>query len=71
MHCCPKGSWPQLASDYAPKGETLDIGGVKTYHIGEGNKTIVFIEDIFGVDSGRHRAIADYFAFLGYNVFLP
>ena len=29
------------------------------------------VEDIFGIDSGRHRVIADIFASKGYNVFMP
>ena len=49
----------------------MDIQGVTTYHIGEGNKFLMMVEDIFGIDSGRHRVIADYFASKGYNVFMP
>ena len=71
MKCCPEGSWPQLAVDYAPKGEKLDVEGVSVYHIGSGNKGLVIIEDIFGTHSGRHSVIADMFASKGYNVYMP
>jgi dienelactone hydrolase len=28
-------------------------------------------EDIFGIESGRHKALADNYALEGYNVYLP
>ncbi len=69
--CCPKGSWPQLAVEYALKGETLNIEGVTVYHSGEGERALFIFSDIFGIDSGRHFVVADIFASSGYNVFLP
>lgn len=71
MQCCPKGSWPQLAVDYHPKGQTKNVEGVSIYHVGEGHKPLLIISDIFGATSSRHQVVADIFASWGYNVFLP
>lgn len=71
MQCCPKGSWPQLSVEYAPKGEVLDFDGVSVYHVGNGSRGLLIISDIFGATSGRHQVVADIFASWGYNVFLP
>ena len=71
MQCCPKGSWPQLATDYVPKGETLNVEGALIYHAGEGNRVLFIVSDIFGATSGRHQAVADIFAAEGYNVYMP
>jgi dienelactone hydrolase len=69
--CCPKGSWPRLQANYESKGERLEINGTICYHIGEGNKVLVLVSDIFGAKSGKHEAFADTFSTLGYNVYLP
>lgn len=71
MSCCPKGSWEQLHDHYKPIGEDLNIEGVPVYHSGKGDRFIVIVSDIFGASSGRHRSVADIFASLGYNVYLP
>ena len=71
MGCCPPGSWPQLASDYTCKGKIVDADGVPVYRMGSGNKVLLIVEDIFGIQSGRHKVMADLFAGLGYNVFMP
>jgi dienelactone hydrolase len=71
MQCCPQGSWPQLKVDYNPKGEIQSIEGVSTYHVGSGNRVLLIVEDIFGINSGRHQVVADLFASKGYNVYLP
>lgn len=42
------------------------------YHVGkEHDRVLVIISDIFGATSGRHQSVADTFAELGYNVYLP
>ena len=69
--CCPPGSWPALQVDYTPKGKTIDVGGVKVYEAGTGNKVLVMFEDIFGTESGKHKTIADTYAALGFRVYLP
>lgn len=69
--CCPKGSWPALQTHYQAKGDTFELGGTTVYHIGDSNKILVIVSDIFGATSGRHRNVADTFAALGYNVYLP
>ncbi len=71
QHCCPPGSWPALTLTYSPIGKTEDIDGVKVYHVGEGSKVLVLFEDIFGIESGRHKSLADTYAVMGYNVYLP
>jgi hypothetical protein len=69
--CCPPGSWPALQVDYAPNGTLVDIGGFKVYEIGSARKALVLFEDIFGIESGRHKIIADTYAALGFTVFWP
>lgn len=69
--CCPPGSWPALQVDYTPKGRVVDVGGLKVYEIGSGRRALVLFEDIFGIESGRHKIIADTYANLGFTVFLP
>lgn len=71
MSCCPQSSWEQLTTHYVPKGQDLSINGVPVYHVGEGHRTLVIFSDIFGATSGRHRNVADIFASLHYNVYLP
>lgn len=69
--CCPPGSWPALELSYAPKGVTREVRGLKIYEIGSGSRPLIVFEDIFGIESGRHQIIADTYAALGYNVFMP
>lgn len=74
MSCCPPGSEPYLASNYAAKGEKKSITGVEFYSAGtpaEGKKAILIIPDIWGWDSGRTRAFADMLAEKGYYVAVP
>lgn len=49
----------------------IKTGQVDTYHIGEGKQVIIMFEDIFGMASGRHKSVADAYASLGYNVYVP
>lgn len=49
----------------------IDIDGLRVYKIGKGKKVLVMFEDIFGIDSGRHMAVADTYAKLGFKVYLP
>jgi len=50
---------------------TNDIGsGLKVYEIGSG-KPLLIVEDIFGIESGRHQIMADTYANLGFHVFMP
>ena len=72
-HCCPKGSWPALVVDYQPKGTWIPIPDSSCYHVGDAtsDKILILIEDIFGAESARHRSVADTFAELGYNVYMP
>jgi dienelactone hydrolase len=49
----------------------VDVGEFKVYEIGTGRKALVLFEDIFGIESGRHKTIADTYADLGFTVFLP
>lgn len=71
IDCCPKESWPELKAEYNPQGKELTLQDLTLYHVGEGHRALVLITDIFGMRSGRHRNVADLFANLGYNVFLP
>jgi len=47
------------------------FGDLNVYVSGEGKKVIVVITDIFGPESGRHKAVVDYYASLGYYVLCP
>lgn len=69
--CCPPGSWPALQVDYAPQGKIIDLGGFKVYEMGAGSRALILFEDIFGIESGRHKIIADTYAALGFKVYLP
>ena len=71
LPCCPPGSEPTLASNYVARGVTEDVDGLPIYTIGQGEKAIIVVHDIFGVDSGRTKLICDQFADLGYLVVLP
>jgi dienelactone hydrolase len=57
--------------NYTPKGKNVDLGGVTVYQVGTGSKALVLFEDIFGIDSGRHKTVADTYAALGFRVYLP
>ena len=69
--CCPSGSEPALKSDYIPKGKIEDVDGLPIYYIGQGEKAIIFVYDIFGFDSGRTKQMCDELAAEGYLVVLP
>ena len=57
--------------DYAPVGKEENIDGVKVYHCGSGKKALIILEDVFGIDSGRHKVVTDTYANMGYDVYLP
>jgi hypothetical protein len=68
MPCCPKGSWPALKSSYQGVGKAIDIASDESksntlvgYAVGSENAkgALVCFPDIFGLDSGRTRAICD------------
>jgi dienelactone hydrolase len=69
--CCPPGSWPALQVDYSPKGKNVELEGLTVYEAGSGDKALVLFEDIFGIESGRHKTIADTYAALGFRVYMP
>eukprot|EP01095_Lingulamoeba_sp_RSL-Kostka_P002356 TRINITY_DN13201_c0_g1_i1.p1 TRINITY_DN13201_c0_g1~~TRINITY_DN13201_c0_g1_i1.p1 ORF type:complete len:261 (-),score=99.22 TRINITY_DN13201_c0_g1_i1:158-940(-) len=72
--CCPNGSWPSLQVDYEPQGKYEDLGeGLNVYYNGaaDSTKAIMVIHDVFGVDSGRSKAIVDHFAKEGYFTVMP
>ena len=70
--CCPEGSHGAMKPVPGYKGCEYQIEGDLTlYHVGHGQKAIIFIHDIFGLNSGRSRHVADEFAEQGYQVFFP
>ena len=72
--CCPPGSWPALKSDYVPKFHEEDLAGYNTYvagNINEQKKVVLLIPDIFGINSGRTKAIADSFNNEGFYTVVP
>ena len=40
-------------------GELVDLDGVPCYVVGKGGKALIVAHDIFGMDSGRTKAICD------------
>lgn len=77
--CCPADSWPALtvADPGQREGQNVDIGGdmKNAYVVGNaakcGGRGIILIHDVWGVDSGRLKGIADQFAKQGYFCVLP
>lgn len=65
--CCVSG---HLHSG-TPKGSEQTIGGLPTYVTGSGNKTVVFVTDIFGYKLNNVRILADEFADQGFKVVIP
>jgi dienelactone hydrolase len=73
MSCCPPGSLPFLKAEneHKAEGTVSDVAGHKLYTVGtDKSKALVLITDIFGSDSGRHKAVADSFAAKGFTVVL-
>ena len=70
--CCPEGSLQCLKIENTNyQGKIIELGKMKLYHVGTGNKAILYSFDIFGFGSGRTFQICDYFASKGYQVFMP
>lgn len=70
--CCPEGSHGAMKQVPGHKGCDVQIeGDLTVYHVGTGNRAIIFIHDIFGLNSGRSRLVADEFAQHGYQVLFP
>mmetsp|Transcript_10122 Transcript_10122/g.17823 ORF Transcript_10122/g.17823 Transcript_10122/m.17823 type:complete len:250 (-) Transcript_10122:121-870(-) len=64
--CCPDTRVPALApgTDYKAKGtfvKVTDEAGkeLRCYKVGEGKNAVVVVNDVFGVDSGRHLGFCD------------
>eukprot|EP00051_Salpingoeca_urceolata_P016597 m.221800 g.221800 ORF g.221800 m.221800 type:complete len:259 (-) comp18726_c0_seq3:105-881(-) len=73
-HCCPPGSWPSLKVDYTPQGKEETIGDMACYVASPDaptEKAVIVIPDIFGVNSGRIKAICDQLATEGFLVVEP
>jgi len=72
MSCCPSDAWGQLdPKDYTPKGTIETVEDLDIYRVGEGEKTIIWNYDIFGINAGRTKLLADLFASKGYQVLIP
>jgi len=72
MSCCPPGAWGKLEyNDYTPKGVVEKVDGLDIYKVGEGEKAIIWNYDIFGINAGRTKLLADLFASKGYLVLIP
>ena len=69
--CCPEGSHIYLNDNYISKGIIKNILSKQVYEIGDNEKVIILISDIFGFSGGRIRFIADYISNIGYTVILP
>lgn len=69
--CCPIGSEPKLEATYKARGNLSTLGDLPIYTVGEGDKAIIMVYDIFGFDAGRIRLMCDQFADAGFFVILP
>lgn len=50
----------------------MDASGMPYYAVGDGSSTLIIVNDIYGIDSGRHKEIADKLATdLGIHVVCP
>eukprot|EP00993_Chasmostoma_nieuportense_P003719 NODE_4423_length_790_cov_8.179487_g4264_i0.p1 GENE.NODE_4423_length_790_cov_8.179487_g4264_i0~~NODE_4423_length_790_cov_8.179487_g4264_i0.p1 ORF type:complete len:262 (+),score=43.57 NODE_4423_length_790_cov_8.179487_g4264_i0:45-788(+) len=74
MACCPPTRVDPVfeqTSDYTPAGEMLHLQKLQLYRVGQGTKGVILIADIFGMNSGRHKAIADQLALADFFVLVP
>src|SRR3989338_2505338 len=77
--CCPKDSWPALQGCcYVPKGEVRvdkkeGEKDMEVYVVGtaEEGKAVLVLPDIFGIDGGRNKHVADQLAQAGFLVVMP
>ena len=69
--CCPPNSEPFLKNTFPQSGIISKIGNLDVYRVGDGPKTIIVANDIYGFNGGRVRAICDELAKEGYSVVLP
>jgi len=69
--CCPPDSLGGLKTDYKPRGVIQNFDGLSVYTVGQGEKAIIVIHDLLGVDSGRTKEICDQFADAGYLIVMP
>lgn len=71
--CCPPDRLDLLPPQgYEAQGQLLDMG-IRVYVVGSASskKGVLVIPDIFGIDTGRHKGIADQLAREGYLVAMP
>jgi len=63
MSCCPESAWNALKNvDYKPIGVVDQVGDLNIYRVGTSSKCIIWNHDIFGVDGGRTKQMADFVA---------
>lgn len=73
--CCPKASWPALASpeQYSAHGEDIQLAGTKCYVAGRPllGTAVIVMHDVFGFNSGNHKLVCDELAAGGHYVIMP
>merc|ERR1712029_450878 len=72
--CCPDGAYgnpPFPGYSWNDKGVVDQVGDLKVYRTGAGNKCIIWCYDIYGFEGGRTRQLCDQLADCGYLVLLP
>ena len=63
MSCCPSSGWGELKNtSYKPKGIIDEVGDLKLYRVGQSTKCIIWNYDVFGLDGGRTKQMADFLA---------
>jgi len=73
MSCCPADAYGKLdqVDNYQPKGVLETEGDLPLYRVGSGEKCIIWNYDIFGLNAGRTKLLADLFSSFGYMVIIP
>jgi len=63
MTCCPSSAWGDLQNtSYKPKGVVDEVGDLKLYRVGQSTKCIIWNYDVFGLNGGRTKQMADFLA---------
>jgi len=72
--CCEGGVPPcgDASKDQMPRGELITLGGdLPCYEVGQGEKAIIVVYDIFGFKNNRTKKVCDMISDHGYRVILP
>lgn len=69
--CCPEGSAGALGTCTEGTGKETKIEGLTVYEVGSGDRVIIIVHDVYGLQAGHGKANADRFAKAGFKVYYP